>query len=454
MSSIALLAGATVAAGALAAGGAVGASMISADAARKANASNNSATKKYMKEILAIANESYGAEMAAASNLGAKQGGLSGTYINNVRGESDRFLGRADQIIGSAPDYATSLQIADDEWKKYLGDFEKRSKTIVTDSAKQALTYNQENIQSFIDFANALSDSNLAQSRKMLSDADPYYTRQLDASGKVNLDLTQGLIPSEMAAQVARASAEGSRQSGTLGTSLNINRTARDFGLTSLDLMKEGQRLNSIRSNDIYNQMIAGRQVNSEKIADWLGVSTQDATRINTMNSAGLLDAQQTGVNIKLTGAGNIFSARNAANTNYLSAMSTAYGNAFGQDSATARAQAAMEAQAAANRAAMAAGAKGQGLSNSYAAAANTQGATVAAMNAVQGAVNTTAGSLSTLGMYAALSNRGSTGFTGLNTKTGFYGDAASAAAATGLNANQIGYWPGGSQGGYYAMGA
>jgi hypothetical protein len=452
MSSIALLAGATVAAGAIAAGGAVTASAMSADAARKANASNNSATKKYMKQVLAIANEAYGAEMAAAANLGAKQGGLSGTYINNTRGESDRFLGRTDKITGEAPDYATSLRLADDEWKGYVGDFEKRSKTLVTDSAKQALTYNQENIQSFIDFANALSDSNLAQSRKMLSDADPYYTRQLDASGKVNLDLTQGLIPSEMAAQTARASAEGSLRSGTLGTSLNMNRTARDFGLMSLDLMKEGQRLNSIRSNDIYNQMIAGRQVNSEKIADWLGVSTEDATRVNALSSAGLLEAQQWGVNMKLTGAGNIFNARNAANTNYLSAMTTAYGNAFGQDSATARAQAAMEAQAAANRAALSAGASGQGLANSQAAAANTANSTIASANMVHGTASTMAGSLSTLGMYAALSRGGGTGFTGLNAKTGFYGDAASAAAATGLNSSQIGYWPGGSQGGYYPM--
>jgi hypothetical protein len=439
---------------ALSAGGAVASSMITADGARRANASNNAATKKYMKQVMAIANEAYGKEMAAASNLGAKQGGLSGGYIKNVKGESDKFMGMAGKIIGEAPDYATSLKLADEEWKGYVGDFEDRSKTLVTDSAKQALTYNQENAQSFIDFANTLSDANLTQSRKMLSDADPYYTQQLDASGRVNLDLTRGLIPSEMAAQTARASAEGSLKSGTLGTSLNLNRTARDFGLLSLDLTKEGQRLNSIRSNDIYNQMIAGRQVNSDKIADWLGVSTQDATRINAMNSAGLLDAQQWGVNMKLTGAGNIMNARNAANTNYLSSMTTAYGNSFGQDSATARTQAAMEAAAAANRAAIATGAAGQGLTNSYAASANTQGANLATAQMVQSTASSIGGMGSTLALYSALGKGGGggTGFTGLNTKTGFYGDAASAASATGLDKSQIGYWPGGGNGGYYPM--
>jgi hypothetical protein len=439
---------------AISAGGAIAGGMIAADGAKKANASNNAATQKYIKQITAIANEAYGQEMAASSNLGARQGGLSGKYIKNVRGESDEFMGRAGKITGAAPDYATSLQLADEEWKGYVGDFENRSKTLVTDSAKQALTYNQENAQSFIDFANTLSDANLAQSRKMLSDADPFYTQQLDASGRVNLDLTRGLIPSELAAQVSRASAEGSVQSGTLGTSLNINRTARDFGLTSLDLMERGQKLNSIRSNDIYTQMIAGKQVNSEKIADWLGVSTENATRINAMNSAGLLDAQQTGVNMKLTGAGNILNSRNAANTNYLSAMTTGFGNSFGQDSATARAQAAIEAQAAANRASLVAGGAGQGLSNSYAAAANTQGSNLATAQMVQSTVNSAAGMASTLALYSSLGNGGGAGYTGLNGKTGFYGDAASAATATGLDKSQIGFWPssgaGKTDGGYY----
>jgi hypothetical protein len=425
--------------------------MIAADGSRRANASNNSATKKYIKQITAIANEAYGQEMAAASNLGARQGGLSGTYVKNVRGESDKFMDLAGKITGEAPDYATSLRAADAEWKGYVGDFEDRSKTLVTDSAKQALTYNQENAQNFIDFANTLSDANLAQSRKMLSDADPFYTQQLDASGRVNLDLTRGLVPAEMAAQVARASAEGSVNSGTLGTSLNINRTARDFGLTSLGLMEKGQQLNSIRSNDIYNQMIAGRQVNSKEITNWLGVSAENATRINAMNSAGLLDAQQTGVNMQLTGAGNILNSRNAANTNYLSSMTTAFGNSFGQDSATARAQAAIEAQAAANRASLVAGGAGQGLANSYAAAANTQGSNLATAQMVQSTASSFGGLGSTLALYSSLGNGGTggTGYTGLNGKTGFYGDAASAATATGLDKSQIAFWPG-KGGGYY----
>jgi len=79
------------------------------------------------------------------------------------------------------------------------------------------------------------------------------------AEGQNNYDLTRGIIPQDVNDAIFRNNAGKFVGIGTPGTGLQSKATARDLGLTSLDLMQRGQQGNN---NSIQRwQSLASRQV-------------------------------------------------------------------------------------------------------------------------------------------------------------------------------------------------
>lgn len=100
--------------------------------------------------------------------------------------------------------------------------------------------------------------SNLYQTYMLgaLNEAVPGFSDILKAGGvdtlaleKQALPLIEGKLPADVAAQVERSDAFQSLTSGTAGSPMAAGLTARDLGLTSLDLMNQGANLMGAAGN-------------------------------------------------------------------------------------------------------------------------------------------------------------------------------------------------------------
>jgi hypothetical protein len=72
---------------------------------------------------------------------------------------------------------------------------------------------------------------------------------QTAAMQKEAAPLIRGEIPEDVQAQVARSAAFQSLMAGSMGGPIGMALTARDFGLTSLDLMQKGATLSTLAGN-------------------------------------------------------------------------------------------------------------------------------------------------------------------------------------------------------------
>jgi hypothetical protein len=405
--SIGTVAAVAIGSAALSAGGAVAASAMTNSANSKMAAGNSSAAKKFQKFATRTANEGYGDEMAAWSKLNGAQGALSANYMTGVNSAITAYQKGVKSSIGK---YDASVKEIDSKWDKNVSDFETKSKTVSEDSASQAIKFNEDNAQKYIDFANTLSDANLAKSKQMAFEANPYWERQIDAMGRFNLDALEGRIGADRQGQIARLSAESSGRNGSVGGSeMARNLTFRDLGIDQYKAGLQAQQDSRALNTDIYSQMIQGKQVQSEKIADWMGLSSKQVLDANIATNMSVLDAKNTGLNRMFTAAGNIFDKRFNMFTNSASFSTTAQGNQYGQDSATARSIAAGEAAAAAERTNASLGIASTGLAGSYATNANAANSSIAAANMVNSTANNVSSGLMTYATYKGLQGGGTT---------------------------------------------
>ena len=414
--TVALVGGAAL----IGAGGAVAASAMTNSANAKLAAGNSSASKRFQKFATQTANEGYGDEMAAWSKLGGSQGALSKNYMTGVDSAITQYETGVRNSIGYAPDYSTSVKEIDSKWDKNVSDFETKSKTVSEDSAGQAIKFNQDNAQKYIDFANTLSEANLAKSKEMAFEANPYWERQIDAMGRANLDALEGRIGADRQGQIARLAAESSLRNGSVGGGeMAKNLTFRDLGIDQYKAGLQAQQDSRALNSDIYSQMIQGKQVQSEKVADWMGLSSKQVIDANIATNLSALDAKNTGLNRMFTAAGNIFDKRFNMFSNTASFRTTAAGNQYGQDSATARAIAAGEAAAAAERTNAQLGIASTGLAGSYATNANAANSSIAAANMVNSTANNVSSGLMTYASYKGFQGGGNSSGLSSNQITG-----------------------------------
>jgi hypothetical protein len=76
--------------------------------------------------------------------------------------------------------------------------------------------------------------------QRMLAESDPNLVNQIGQISNLASSYLSGIIPQDVQDQIQRATAQQSLQGGYGGTQMARNLTARDLGLTSINLQKEG----------------------------------------------------------------------------------------------------------------------------------------------------------------------------------------------------------------------
>lgn len=106
---------------------------------------------------------------------------------------------------------------------------------------QQTLTGNSAALPQTIEQTAAINAAQFSNIDKLLAQATGgYYDRIRNSIGKNTADLVAGVIPGDVATAVKTNAAQRALYGGFAGSGAASNLTARDLGLTSLDLMSKG----------------------------------------------------------------------------------------------------------------------------------------------------------------------------------------------------------------------
>ena len=111
----------------------------------------------------------------------------------------------------------------------------------IGEEQRGAITANKLALPGLEGLASETNRFSYAEISKMLESAVPGFGKALSGAGTNAASLVRGEIPEDVSRAVQSASAARSLSGGFGGTGLGRNLTARDLGLTSLNLTGEGQ---------------------------------------------------------------------------------------------------------------------------------------------------------------------------------------------------------------------
>lgn len=153
------------------------------------------------------------------------------------------------------------------------------------EEAGKAIAANIENLPQAQTLAEQVNKFTQSQLMDALKEFSPYAQETAQAQSKNILEQAQGKIPKDVADQIYRSTAARSIAGGTGGSQFAGNLTARDLGLTSLQLMNQ-----SIASNNAYlsgirqNLMTPQFDVSSMFLSPSQQISVQQWNETNRFN--------------------------------------------------------------------------------------------------------------------------------------------------------------------------
>ena len=190
-----------------------------------------------------------------------------------------------------------------------------RSATIGEDTANQALTYNTSKMQDYIAFADALSTANAKSAQRMLFANNPGLEKQQQQALLLSEQQMGGMLSSGTQAMLSRRAAQMGGMSGTgYASDMRKNLELRDLGLTTEQQAQQGFNNYRALRSDIYDQTVAGRQVGSDKIMDFMGLNTSELLKVNQQNNLAQYTAGQNTIDIRQTGLKDILTTRSRFN--------------------------------------------------------------------------------------------------------------------------------------------
>jgi hypothetical protein len=417
MSAVAVAVGVGVA-GVAAAGASIYAANKQSDATKDANRANLKATKKFQEAARKEADLGFKETNELFDKYLPAQKDLTKEFQTQV---DKQVAGYDEGITSIVNDYNKSVAALTGKIDANASAFALRSEDIATRSADQTFQYNQSKLSDFTKFATDLSNINQTIRLGMIEAANPAWQSQKAQAALTNSQMMAGILPAEIAAQAARAGAQGSLASGVLGGDLSRNRVARDFVMTSFDLMKKGQGQALEWQKNIYDQEVSGLQVGVGDVMNTQGLNTQQVLQTNQQNNLALLDAQNRGAEFQMTGLNNSLGQRSSAQMNMLSTKNAALGQYYQTESEALRDYTSGKVGAVTDRTNVRLGLEAQGLSNSYANANRTLQSELAsaqlygnAISQVGGALGGAIGGGAFGGGMAAMGGGGYSAFAGL----------------------------------------
>jgi hypothetical protein len=258
----------------------------------------------------ALVDQFDGDVMQALETLQGTVTDLNAGYAEDMGAEIERY-GTLEDAINTK--LAQDESVAEESFLKRVGDaqkaYEDRS-LAETDAAKaesmslgdqfmqradQALgrfdrvaTQSPEFLAEATRAADTLSKAALSTRMDLLATADPRALELSQIADNNAAAMMSGQISSDVQANVARSSAMRALQGG-FGASSEMGRglAARDLGLTSLDLMRQGAEMNDAQRRLNYDTRVAGTQVNPFDVSNQMqqAEGTLLAQRLSTAES-------------------------------------------------------------------------------------------------------------------------------------------------------------------------
>jgi hypothetical protein len=258
---------------------------------------------------LASANELWERILKESEYYKAAQASYGDTYKGDLEFAIDQYSGAASGIT--------------DFLYRAVEDYRGRSENIATKSADEAWNWNRSKVDEFVSLADTLSQAAFDTRQRLIADTNPYQLAQQQQASKNNLDLLSGRMPADVLAAQQRASAQMAIQGGFgAGSAMGLANSARNFGLTSMDLMQFGDQSSRDWAKTIYDTQIAGLQVTPGNVYDNSGLKTEQVFAVNQQNNLGLLSAQQDIGNKSFNVVRDAFATRAGAYKDIYSGMS------------------------------------------------------------------------------------------------------------------------------------
>jgi hypothetical protein len=152
--------------------------------------------------------------------------------------------------------------------------------------ATRSLQFNTANAAAFGNLADTLSKAAQQTRMDLLANADP---RALELSAIADNNaaaMMSGQISADVQANLARSSAMQALSGGFgAGSEMGRGLSARDLGLTSMDLMQQGTQMYDAQRRLNYDTRVAGTQVDPFAVMQQSGLSSEQALRTATSNA-------------------------------------------------------------------------------------------------------------------------------------------------------------------------
>jgi hypothetical protein len=157
-------------------------------------------------------------------------------------------------------------------------------------AADQSLGYNEQNLQRYSGMAQQLTAADTATRMQMLDQFVPQWRTQRDTAAAINQSYMEGEIPRDVANKLQRDAAFMGLAAGGYQGGENIRSiTARDLGLTSLDLQQRG-----MAGAQSWTTMMAGlmpEQTTAAGVMATQGMTPQMALETSLQNAQNQLTA-------------------------------------------------------------------------------------------------------------------------------------------------------------------
>jgi hypothetical protein len=268
--------------------------------------------KKHKRYLNQVANETLQKQEANIAKFEAAAKAAADAYSAAGLGLSNTYESRTKETIA---DYDTGNLNLEARSTLNANALAERSATIGEDTANQALAYNTSKMQDYIAFADALSTANAKSAQRMLFANNPGLERQQQQALLLSEQQMGGMLSSGTQAMLSRRAAQMGGMSGTgYASDMRKNLELRDLGLTTEQQAQQGFNNYRALRSDIYDQTVAGRQVGSEKIMDFMGLNTSELLKVNQQNNLAQYTAGQNTIDIRQTGLKDILATRSRFN--------------------------------------------------------------------------------------------------------------------------------------------
>ena len=238
----------------------------------------------------------YQAQVSGYGDTFGKQvAGLTKTYGNQGTGASQNYLTNTGNALSS---YGNDIQA-----------LAKAAPLNEFNAAQAGINFNAANLGNYSGIADYLSQNAQASQLGLINNSMPTWQKQYAQGMSDASQMQQGLISADVQGNLGRSAAFKALGSGVGGggSGLGRNLAARDLGLTSLDLQKQGNALTQSLGQQQYGMTVAGMLTNPNAIYQANGINSGQAMNAGALGTNIAATGLQTGLAGQLSTQGTNF---------------------------------------------------------------------------------------------------------------------------------------------------